>query len=377
MRRAPRGYDAGPLAWAGVIATTCLLLFLFQKILWLVVPFLFALITFYLLYPLKQRLVLAGVSHDAAAIVVTAGVCALLAVLLTYLAPGIAPRVSGWQSEAGRYLDGGLRLLAQTLAWAEANIAFAARARLSESVYTQVALLMEAWSGRYLASAAMTAAAWFPSLLLVPFLAFFFLRDGWRLRKYLCHAVPNAYFERTLFLIDEIDRTAQSYFHGLARLTVLDAVCLGAGLWLLGVSAPWLLGVVTAILAWVPYVGSIAGCLLVVLVAATDFPSDPAVAYGAIALFLFVRLLDDFVFMPLTIGRSLRLHPLLTVLMIFAGGAVAGIAGLVLVLPLLGVIMVLGHSLGALLADPRLSARHRHARALREAVVTADLRGGG
>ena len=78
-------------------------------------------------------------------------------------------------------------------------------------------------------------------------------------------------------------------------------------------------------------IASVIACAIVVLVAATDFPSDPWVVYAAIGLFLFVRLLDDFVFMPLTIGRSLRMHPLLTVLMIFVGGAVAGVAGLMLV----------------------------------------------
>ena len=67
-------------------------------------------------------------------------------------------------------------------------------------------------------------------------------------------------------------------------------------------------------------------------------PGDPLMAYSAVALFIFVRLLDDFVFMPMTIGKSLELHPLLTVVMIFAGGAVAGVPGLMLVLPLVGVI---------------------------------------
>ena len=89
-------------------------------------------------------------------------------------------------------------------------------------------------------------------------------------------------------------------------------------------------------------------------------------AYSAVALFGLVRMLDDFVYMPLTIGKSLHMHPLVTVLMIFIGGAVAGISGLMLVLPLLGVVMVIGETLGALIADDRLRARHHHARALRK-----------
>ena len=120
-------------------------------------------------------------------------------------------------------------------------------------------------------------------------------------------------------------------------------------------------------------IGSIIGCLLVVLVAATDFPGQPGVAYAAIALFLVVRLLDDFVFMPLTVGKSLKMPPLLPVLMIFVGGAVAGVPGLMLVLPVLGVLMVIGETLGLLLTDPRLRARHAHEQALRQQLVTRDL----
>ncbi|MDQ5945557.1 MAG: hypothetical protein QG619_979, partial [Pseudomonadota bacterium] len=56
------------------------------------------------------------------------------------------------------------------------------------------------------------------------------------------------------------------------------------------------------------------------------------------------------------------------------GGAVAGVAGLVLVLPLLGIVMVLGETLGAVLSDPRLRARHRFAKSLLQTKVTQDLR---
>jgi predicted PurR-regulated permease PerM len=368
-----RRYSAGPLAWLAILAATCLLLALFQKVLWLVIPFLFALIAYYLVLPLKQRLVLAGISHDSSAVIVSVGLLAVVAIVMVFCMPWLGVQAASLQSGGGRYLDGGMRFLGETLAWMEGSFSFAARARLSEEVLAYVQDFSEHFAKRYMASAAMLVVVWFPSLLLIPFLAFFMLRDGWRFKRLLSNAVPNAFFERTLFLLDQLDRTARGYFQGLIKLTVLDAVCLAAGLWFIGVSSPLLLGLLTAIMAWIPYVGSIGGCLLVVLVAATDFPGSPSVAYAAIALFIAVRLLDDFVFMPMTIGKSLKMHPLVTVLMIFAGGAVAGVAGLVLVLPLLGIVMVVGETLGAILSDPRLRARHRHARQLLQQKVTGDL----
>jgi predicted PurR-regulated permease PerM len=369
-----RRYHPGPLVLLAVLATTCLLLVLFQKVLWLVIPFLFALIAYYLVLPLKQRLVLAGVSHDAAAIFVTLALLLVLGLLALFSMPWLSTHMSMLQAGGGRYLEGGMRFLGDTLNWMEATFSFAARAHLAQDIMAHVNDFNEHFASRYMASAAMMVAVWFPSLLLIPFLAFFMLRDGWRFKRFLSRAVPNAFFERTLFLLDQLDHTARSYFQGLIKLTVLDALCLAAGLSFIGVSSPLLLGVLTAILAWIPYVGSIGGCLLVVLVAATDYPGNPSVAYAAIVLFIAVRLLDDFFFMPMTIGKSLKMHPLLTVLMIFAGGAVAGVAGLVLVLPLLGIVMVLGETLGAVLSDPRLRARHRFAKSLLQTKVTQDLR---
>jgi len=103
---------------------------------------------------------------------------------------------------------------------------------------------------------------------------------------------------------------------------------------------------------------------MVVLVAATDFPDRPSIAYGCLALFLFVRLLDDFVFMPLTIGRKLHIHPLLSVLMFFLGATVAGGTGLVLALPVLGVVGVVVDIVAQVIMDRRLRFRYRTARDL-------------
>ena len=70
-----------------------------------------------------------------------------------------------------------------------------------------------------------------------------------------------------------------------------------------------LLGLVTAILAWIPYPArSSAACTGGAQLAATDFPSNPEITYGTVGLFIVVRLLDDFVFMPLTIGKSLNMR---------------------------------------------------------------------
>jgi predicted PurR-regulated permease PerM len=374
MNLLPTQQRAGPVVWSGIIAATCVLLFLLQQMLFLAIPFLLGIVLYYILQPPMQRLIRMGVSHNAATLIV-GGVFVLLLVIAILVAVfwDFGPASDPWQEMLGKYMTGGLEFVRHTMLALERQFPILKEIKLARTVNSRVSAFTGSFVQKHLTDILVSVAAWLPSLLLAPFLTFFFLRDGLRFKKFLARAVPNAFFERTLCLLHEVDQTAHRYFQGLIKLTILDTAVLALGLWAIGVSSPLVLGLIAAMLAWVPYVGSIVGCVLVVMVASTDAPSDPSVAYLAICVFILVRLLDDFVFMPLTLGRSLHIHPLITVLMIFIGGSVAGVAGLMLVLPLLGVVMVIGETIGKLITDARLRARHRNAMALRARQASFDL----
>lgn len=368
------GGGSGPIAWVGIFTATILLLVALNHILWLVIPALMALVLSYALYPLMQRLMYAGVSRESAAALVTFAFLVVLTIGALLLLAYAGTRAEDWQAGVERYLNGGATLLERTLASVESRSALVARANLSGNVAMWMSDFSTTFVERQLQPLVVSFAAWLPAALLGPFLAFFFLRDGRRFHGFIARAVPNAYFEKTLELLHKMHETGRSYFAGLVKLTLLDTLALGLGLWAIKLPGAWLLALVCAVLAWVPYVGSIAGCLLVVLVAATDFPADPTMAYWSVALFVLVRLLDDFIFLPATVGKSLNLHPLVSVIMLFVGGAVAGVTGLALVLPLLGVVTVVGAALSEILNDSRLRARHAHAKRLRGLQAAADLR---
>ncbi|MYM90997.1 AI-2E family transporter [Rugamonas sp. FT82W] len=373
MNFLPTQQRAGPVVWSGIIAATCVLLFLLQQMLFLAIPFLLGIVLYYILQPPMQRLIRMGLSHNAATMIVGGVFLLLLATAgLVFIFWDSGPSDS-WQDMLGKYLTGGLEFVRHTMLSLEREFPILKQIKLARTVNSRVSAFTGTFVQKHLTDILVSVAAWLPSLLLAPFLTFFFLRDGLRFKKFLARAVPNAFFEKTLCLLHEVDQTAHRYFQGLIKLTILDTAVLAIGLWAIGVSSPLVLGLIAAMLAWVPYVGSIVGCVLVVMVASTDAPADPAVAYMAIGVFIAVRLLDDFVFMPMTLGRSLHIHPLITVLMIFIGGSVAGVAGLMLVLPLLGVVMVIGETLGRLITDPRLRARHRNAMELRTRQASADL----
>jgi predicted PurR-regulated permease PerM len=382
----------GPIVWLGIIVVTCLLLVVFQFVLWLVLPVMLAIVMNYILSPLVDLFIRQSMTRQRAVLIVTLLMSAVLVVGGIILAPKITSlqrdlpeKVEKYTSTANMLVQNARRTLStafpflfahkppepppETNSLAESSTGALPAPPPSSDLQAQIGELQEKYSG----DIALELARWIPSLLLVPYITYFFLLDGPRFKRFLVQAIPNAFFEKTLYLFYRVEDQMRRYFQGLLMLTLLDAACLGVGLWGFGLHAPFLLAILAAVMAWLPYLGSIGGGVLVLLVAASDFPQDHNLPYEVVGLFIAVRLLDDFVFLPLTVGHSLHMHPLVTVLMILLGGAVAGIAGLLLVMPVLGVVMVAGQIIGELLTDARILARHRHAKLLRLRRARADL----
>lgn len=363
----------GPVTWFGVIGSTCLFIFIFQKILWLVVPFLLALLLYYLLSPLSRRLLMSGVSSDLSAALLSGSFLLLVFGGLFLLYPMVIANANNWQVTLMRYLAGGTHAIEAILLGLQSKFTFLQHGNISASVHENILKFAESFSEKYLTEIIITAFAWLPSVLLAPVIAYFLLKDGAQLRKFVGKAAPNAYFEQVLYLIYALDRTARQYFVGMLKLAAVDAVFLICGLWLLGVPSPFALGLIAAVLGWIPYLGPIIGCALAVMVAATDFPGDISLIYATIGVFGLLRILDDFIFVPYVIGQNMSVHPLLTLLMFFVGEAIAGVAGLMLVIPILGAMMVIGETLEIIFRDNRLRARHKYARELHRRAANQDL----
>jgi len=367
----------GALTMFVTILVTCLVLFLFQKIIWLVVPGLLALMNYYCLRPLIERLVFRGVRHGMAVTGTVSVVLVITIGIVLVSAPFLLTRLGQLQNTVDRYMGGGQNLLRKSIQALEEVAPVLKRASLGHKVDVQIREFTDQFAERHLGKLVLQVLTWLPSLFLVPYLTYFLLKDTTRLKKYLIRSIPNAFFEKSLLLFSRLDESLRSFFQGLLVLTCLDTLCLASGLFVLGVSPALLLGLAAAVLSWIPYLGSAIGCIIVVLVAATDFPDRPSIAYTCLALFLCVRLLDDFVFMPLTIGRKLHIHPLLSVVMFFLGATVAGGTGLVLALPVLGVMAVVAQVVAEVVIDRRLWSRYRAARNLAAPWANAKVGGPG
>lgn len=363
-----------PLIWLGVIAGTLVTVYLVEAIWWLSLPLVIAVIICYLSRPLLVGLKRRGLTFEQSLLAyLILGSGAILLVVLIAV-PWIASGLSDLRGLLPDYWD---RIESFPLATArdlEAAFPGFADAGLVDTVSGNLDRVENLLVSKWLPAAVVMLLSAIPSLLLVPYLAFFILKDGARFKQLILRGVPNAYFEKVMLLFYNLDSQIKHYFRGLMAMTFLDTITLGVGLIVIGIPAgglfgpglALLLGLLSAVLAWIPYVGTAAACLMVVMVCLGLAPGNLLLVGAAVLLFVAVRVIDDFFYTPMTVGRSLSAHPLLTVMMIFAAGFIGGVFGLLLVMPILGLWMAFGEVFGQVWCDDRLRARHQQSRRLRQ-----------
>lgn len=369
-----------PIIWIAVIAGALGSILLLKAVAWLAFPLILAVVLYYLVQPLLQRLQLAGVTPGQALGIFLGAATILTLIFSVTILPSMLNSLADFQNQIPMYWDRLQGVLRDNLLALEERFSFAKKAGLANSFQEQMNLFLAGAGKEYIADVALFLLHWLPSLLLVPFLTFFFLRDGTAFHRLVLRAVPNAFFEKTLLLFDRMDNQMRAYFRGMFGLTMLDTVSLGLGLWFLGHGAGifgfWdamFLGLICAIFAWVPYIGSGLGGILAVATVAVKAPSSSGLMVAVVLLFLGVRLLDEFIYTPMTVGRALRMHPLITVMMIFSGGMLGGVYGLLLAMPLLGIFTVLGQMFAEIWFDPRLRARYQARGLLEKRLASKDL----
>ena len=141
-------------------------------------------------------------------------------------------------------------------------------------------------------------------------------------------------------LIVRMEQAVASYVKGQLLLSLIIGVSSGLGLWILGIVGLMPQGgrYAAAFGAWagvtelIPYIGPWLGAAPPVLYALVQHPLS---ALWVVLLFLGIQQLEGHVIVPNVMGRSLRLHPLLVIFGLLAGGEIYGFPGILVALPLL------------------------------------------
>jgi predicted PurR-regulated permease PerM len=196
--------------------------------------------------------------------------------------------------------------------------------------------------GNYVAgegfSNAFNVLVYLPYLVLIPILAFFFLKDADSFRQSALMMLPQGRIRwRGDELFQDINSTLAAYIRAqLIACLIIGTVC-GVGFAIFDVRYALVLGVMAGFLEFIPLLGP----LVVAVVAGTVAGFDSGTKAVAVLAFLGVlRIVQDYVLYPRIIGSGIHLHPLAVILAILAGHELAGVAGIFLAIPVIAVLTV-------------------------------------
>lgn len=174
--------------------------------------------------------------------------------------------------------------------------------------------------------------------LIVIVLTVYFLVDMPRIRSKLYRLVPHSRRPRAILIGDEVFAKVGAYVLGNVLISVIAGVATFIWLAAFNVPYPLLLGIFVAVFDLVPVVGStIAG----VVVAAVALTVSLPVCIGAVAFFVVFRLLEDYLLVPRIIGHAVKVPALVTVVAVLIGGALLGIVGALVAIPIAAALLFL------------------------------------
>ena len=172
-------------------------------------------------------------------------------------------------------------------------------------------------------------------LILIPLVAFYLLTDIDRIRKRSVLLIPGQWRDRTVGVFSKVGTVFSSYVRGLLIVCLLYGVTAMVLLTVMKVKYAIILGLLAGMLYAVPYIGAFGTILIVFLVSLATHEKGIGYASWIVALAMILQnQVYDLFLTPKIVGKSVGLHPVISIFALLAGGHLFGFAGMVLSVPI-------------------------------------------
>jgi predicted PurR-regulated permease PerM len=163
-------------------------------------------------------------------------------------------------------------------------------------------------------------------------------------------------------MINKISRIGQQYLAGRLVAVLIMGVLYIIGFSIIGLKDAILLSAMAALITIIPYIGTLLGGLIPLLMAVISGTFNQSV--WVVIIILVVNAIDHYYIEPYIVGSSVSISPFFAIVAIILGGAVWGLAGIILFLPLIGILKIIFenfesmHPYAYLIGDQRESSAH-------------------
>lgn len=177
-------------------------------------------------------------------------------------------------------------------------------------------------------------------LLLTPVVAFYLLRDYDNIVAHIDRLLPRDHAATIREQVRLMDDTISGYLRGQVNVCLLLAVYYAIGLSLAGLKYGILVGILTGLISFIPFVGALVGFAISALIAIFQF--DDILRVGIVMfVYGFGQFLEGNILVPKLVGDRVGLHPAWVIFGMLAGGALLGFVGVLLAVPISAIIGVL------------------------------------
>jgi len=299
----------------------------------LLLPLLLGYLLATLLIPLIERLDRRGIPRGLSAAGVLGVLSALVVGLIVLATPLVVEQIRFFQSHSREYLEiAGTRLTGLV----EFLSRLVPQRELEQAKLLALNRLTSHGSPFGSLQELFDVLPLLENALLTLVVAFFLLARGAEIRSAFVGLIPNRYFEMSLRLLYRVQRQTADYLRGQSLDSLANGVLVGLVLTVLQVPYALFIGVFAGLANAVPLLGPIAGGIPAVALALLGATTTP---WWVIAVALFVvHMIDNMVIYPATVGGSLHLPPWVVILGIAIGSHLGGIVGMLVAVPMIGLL---------------------------------------
>lgn len=194
-------------------------------------------------------------------------------------------------------------------------------------------------SGQFAADVFSATGNFIAAATLIPIYAFFFIYYRKKFKNFIQMVTPVSKHEKAIAIMETTSEVSYKYLMGLSIDIAILSVLNSIGFLLLGINHAIFLGIVAGLLNVIPYVGVMIGGIIPVMIALITKDSI-WFAVGAFGVCLVVQFLDNNFITPKVIGSAVSVNPLASTVALLVGALIWGLMGMMLSIPLIGVMKV-------------------------------------
>jgi predicted PurR-regulated permease PerM len=219
-------------------------------------------------------------------------------------------------------------------------------------------------AGSFLTVMVRSTFAFIGSLFLVLVFIFLFLMQRNKYESFVVMLYKEDKRDEAKDMIDRISQVAQQYLTGRLVAACIMGILFLIGFLIIGLKNSIILSLVVAIMTIIPYVGALIGGLVPFFISIIDGSLNQSV--WVVIIVLLVNTIDHYFIEPYVVGGSVNISPFFTIFVLILGGIIWGIPGIILFLPLSGILKIVFENVqglqpyASLIGDQRESSSHRN-----------------